>query len=147
MLSIILISCVLVAVTVVIHVAGITVLLIVLRRWNAFSLAKHFWQIALLLLIIAGGEIFFHLMEIAVWGLFYLRWGHMPDAESAFYFAGTTYTTIGFGDLVLAKPWRILAPIEGLTGILMCGLSASFFFAAVHYVYHVRDKPGEVQGS
>jgi SnoaL-like polyketide cyclase len=32
---------------------------------------------------------------------------------------------------VLTKPWRLLAPIETLTGILMCGLSASFFFAVV----------------
>ena len=32
---------------------------------------------------------------------------------------------------LLDKQWRLLAPIEGLTGILMCGLSAAFFFAVV----------------
>ena len=58
-----------------------------------------------------------------------------PDAEAAFYFAGVTYTTIGYGDLVLAKPWRMLAPIEGLTGILMCGLSTGVFFAVVGRIY------------
>jgi hypothetical protein len=72
-----------------------------------------------------------HLLEISVWGLFYFWQGSLPDAESAFYFSGVTYTTIGYGDLVLPKPWRMLAPLEGLTGILMCGLSAAFFFAVV----------------
>lgn len=55
----------------------------------------------------------------------------MPDAESAFYFSGVTYTTVGYGDLVLPKPWRLLAPLEALTGILMCGLSTGLFFAVV----------------
>jgi hypothetical protein len=27
--------------------------------------------------------------------------------------------------------WRLLGPVEGLTGILMCGLSIGFFFAVV----------------
>jgi hypothetical protein len=36
-------------------------------------------------------------------------------AEVAFYFSGTTYTTVGYGDVALAKPWRLLGPLEGLT--------------------------------
>ena len=42
-----------------------------------------------------------------------------------------TYTTVGYGDLVLPQEWRLLGPVEGLTGILMCGLSTGFFFAVV----------------
>jgi hypothetical protein len=38
----------------------------------------------------------------------------------------------------LAKPWRILGPVEGLTGILMCGLSAGLFFAVVSRIYATR---------
>ena len=63
-----------------------------------------------------------------------------PDAEAAVYFSGVTYTTIGYGDLVLAKPWRLLAPIEGLTGILMCGLSAGIFFAVVSHIYQANTR-------
>lgn len=70
-----------------------------------------------------------HVIEIAVWALFFLRAGCLPDAESAFYFSGVTYATVGYGDLVLPQPWRMLGPVEGLTGILMCGLSTGFFFA------------------
>jgi len=76
--------------------------------------------------------ILIHMVEISVWGLFYLWQGCLPDAESAFYFSGVTYTTVGYGDLVLSKPWRLLAPLEALTGILMCGLSTGLFFALIY---------------
>ena len=36
-----------------------------------------------------------------------------------------TYATIGYGDIVLPQPWRVLAAMEGLTGILMCGWSGA----------------------
>jgi hypothetical protein len=48
-----------------------------------------------------------------------------------------TYATIGYGEVVMAKPWRLLAPIEGLTGILMCGLSTGIFFAMVNHIYQM----------
>jgi hypothetical protein len=53
------------------------------------------------------------------------------DAESALYFSGVTYTSLGYGDLMLPKPWRMAASLETLTGILMCGLSTGLFFAIV----------------
>lgn len=130
MLSIILSACILVAVTLVVHAAGITGLLMALRKWHALS-PTRFGPIIRLLLNVTFCLILFHLAEISVWGWFYHWRGCLPDAETAFYFSGVTYTTVGYGELVLTKPWRLLAPIEALTGILMCGLSASFFFAVV----------------
>jgi hypothetical protein len=75
--------------------------------------------------------ILFHLFEIAVWALFFWWRKCMPDAESSFYFSAVTYATIGYGDLVLPKEWRMLGPMEGFTGILMFGLSTAFFFVVV----------------
>jgi voltage-gated potassium channel Kch len=63
----------------------------------------------------------------------------MPDAQTAFYFSIVTYTTTGYGDLVLPEPWRVLGGIEALTGILMCGWSTGFFFAVLSRMYEVRD--------
>ncbi|HZD47892.1 MAG TPA: potassium channel family protein [Silvibacterium sp.] len=70
-----------------------------------------------------------HLLQIVIWGFFY-AWKHgMPDLQSAVYFSAVTYTTTGYGDLVLPKGWRLAGGVEALTGILMCGLSAGLFFA------------------
>ena len=140
MLSIILIAGVLVAVTVAVHAAGITVLLKALRRWHAI-LPTRFWRITRLLVVVTWWLVLLHLAEILLWGLCYLWWGCLPDAEAALYFSGVTYTSIGYGDLVLAKPWRVLAPIEGLTGILMCGLSTGVFFAIVNDIYQAVHAP------
>ena len=35
-------------------------------------------------------------------------WNHaLPDVASALYFSAVTYTTTGYGDLVLAPQWRL----------------------------------------
>jgi hypothetical protein len=62
----------------------------------------------------------------------------MPDMQTSFYFSIVTYTTTGYGDLVLPTGWRVVGGIEALTGILMCGLSTAFFFAVVSHVYQSR---------
>ena len=131
------IAAVLVAITVTVHAAGLGVVLSHLVKSHALP-PSQFWPITWLLIRVALLLILIHGTEISVWTLFY-RWeGCLPDAESAFYFSGVTYTTIGYGDLVLIKPWRMLGPIEGVTGILMCGLSAGLFFATVTRIYAPR---------
>ena len=40
-----------------------------------------------------------------------------------------TYTTIGYGDVLLPKPWRILGAIEGATGVIMLGWSTAFLIS------------------
>jgi multisubunit Na+/H+ antiporter MnhB subunit len=140
MLSGILIAGVLVAVTVAVHAAGVTVLLRALRRRIAIP-PTHFWPITGLLVAMIWFLLLLHVAEILLWGSFYLWWECLPDAEAAFYFSGVTYTSIGYGDLVLATPWRLLAPIEGLTGILMCGLSTGLFFALVSHIHQARHTP------
>jgi hypothetical protein len=54
-----------------------------------------------------------------------------------------TYATIGYGDLVLPKEWRLFGPVEGLTGILMCGLSTAFLFAILSRMYSARTRPNQ----
>jgi voltage-gated potassium channel Kch len=79
-----------------------------------------------------------HLAEIALWGLFYDWRGIMPGAEISFYFSAVTYATIGYGDVVPPENWRLLASMEGLTGILMCAWSGGFFFATVARLYALQ---------
>jgi hypothetical protein len=94
MLSIILSACVLTAVTLAVHAAGIAVVLRRLRRLHALP-PTRVWPIAWRLLRMIWWLILIHLAEIAVWGLFYLWRGCLPDAEVAFYFSAVTYTTLG----------------------------------------------------
>ena len=127
----------LVASTVIIHAAGLAFALSPIWR-STTQPSTGFWQLTWLIIRAAWWLILIHMVEIAVWGLFFWWQKCLPDAESSFYFAGVTYTTLGYGDLVLPREWRLLGPIEGLTGILMCGLSTGFFFAVVSRVIEAR---------
>lgn len=133
-------AAILVAITVAVHAAGFALVLRYFMKSHATP-PTQFWPITWLLIRVTWLLILMHVVEITVWALFYWWQGCLPDAEAAFYFAGVTYTTIGYGDLVLAKPWRILGPVEGLTGILMCGLSAGLFFGLVTRIYSSRLSP------
>ena len=141
MFPIILIACGLVAVTVFVHAFGLALILRLLLRSHV-SPPTSFWSISCLLIRAAWLLILIHLLEISVWGAFYYWKNCQPDIESALYFSGVTYTTVGYGDLLLPQPWRLLGPVEGLTGILMCGLSAGIFFALVSRIYspHFKQK-------
>jgi voltage-gated potassium channel Kch len=109
------------------------------------------WSIGRLRLNVAGRRTFFadtwllsrlamwavlaHLLEITVWGLYYYWRDILPDVETSVYFSAVTYATIGYGDVVPPPDWRLLAGMEGLVGILMCGWSGGFFFATVARMY------------
>jgi hypothetical protein len=130
MLPELLAASVLLALCVVIHAAGLTA---VFRRFTgaAPSHGLGFLAGAWLLIRVAWWLIIIHLIQIAVGAMFYFFMRCLPDLETALYFSVVTYTTVGYGDVVLGKEWRLLAGVEALTGILMCGLSTGFFFAVL----------------
>ena len=140
MLSKLLVAWSLTAVCVIVHAIGMTTLL----RWVNHVVARmraRFWFSTWMLVRTAGWIILLHLIEITIWAFFY-AWGHgMPDLPSALYFSAVTYTTTGYGDLVLPNEWRLVGGVEALTGILMCGWSAAFFFAVVNRMNESRLKP------
>ncbi len=140
-MSIALSAFILVVVTVVLHTVGLVAVLMVFLAKHVWA-PTNFWPMTLLLIEVTWILILIHAIEIGVWALYYLWAGCLPDAESAFYFSGVTYATIGYGDVVLPQPWRLLGPLEGLTGILMCGLSTGLFFAIITRLIGSRFKAG-----
>ena len=82
-----------------------------------------------------------HLIQVGLWAVVFWRARELPNLETAVYFSLVTYTTIGFGDVVLEPGWRVLAGIEGLTGIILIGWSTAFVFAVVNRMYeHWRQR-------
>ena len=50
---------------------------------------------------LVGALLLLHLAEAVVWALFFVLIGALPDLETAAYFSLTSYTTVGYGDVVL----------------------------------------------
>ena len=129
MVSKLLLGLALMALCVVVHAVGITSAV----RWlrHRPDSGMQFWLWIRRFIMLAVWMVLLHLVEVTVWAVFYAWRGAMPDFQSAVYFSAVTYTTTGYGDLVLSAPWRLLGAVEALTGILMCGWSTGFFFAIV----------------
>jgi voltage-gated potassium channel len=71
-----------------------------------------------------------HGLLILLWASCY-RWLCLASWESAFYFSASSYSTVGYGDVVLPAQWRMLGPLESIIGVLMCGVTVSILFATV----------------
>ena len=136
-----LIAWALMALCVAIHAIGVSIAL----RWLRESIAgsRHFWRGTWLFIRLAGWIVLLHLTQITAWALSYVRTGAMADLTSALYFSAVTYTTTGYGDLVLPEAWRLVGAVEALTGILMCGLSTGFFFAVMSRMFRIEADPAD----
>ena len=121
------------ALCVVMQTLGMVFIIGWLRRLPPAPVTR-LWPATWILIRIAISAVFMHLLQILVWALFYLWREGMPDLPIALYFSAVTYTTTGYGDVVLPPEWRLVGAVEALTGILMCGLSTGLFFAVVNRV-------------
>src|SRR5688500_10438619 len=99
MLSKLLVAWALMAACVAIHAIGVAYAVHWLR--DRTSNAQQYWT--WLFVRLAGWIVLLHLIEITVWSLFYVWTDAMPDLHAALYFSAVTYTTTGYGDLLLSK--------------------------------------------
>jgi len=139
MLKELLIAFSIVAVCLVVHVASI----VFIADWMLDQRDKRKDRMSTvgymgLLIAAFSAIIVLHMIEIAIWAAFYFGNSLFLDFETALYFSTTSYTTIGFGDVVLPRAWRMLGGIEGVTGVLLCGLSTAFVFAIVNAMFQMR---------
>ncbi|TPJ27250.1 potassium channel family protein [Mesorhizobium sp. B2-7-2] len=68
--------------------------------------------------------------EVWLWAGLYRLLGILSDFETALYFSTITFSTVGYGDVVPAHAWRILAALEGINGFLLIGWSTAYLIAA-----------------
>ena len=128
-----------VAVCVVIHTAG----LLSAAEWlfdnrARFERRPDMTLFSLCLILVFSGIMLLHLAETAIWAVVYRWWGLFPDFETSLYFSMGSYTTIGYGDVVLPEKWRLLGAVEGISGVLLCGLSTAFIFVILNGLVQIR---------
>ena len=79
------------------------------------------------------------LVESAIWALTYVAIGAIPGFEEAIYFSTVTFTTLGFGDVVIHSSWRLLAGMQAATGTIIFGWTTALIVTAAHYLYFHRQ--------
>ena len=72
-----------------------------------------------------------HLVQIGLWAVTFHLCGVVPSFETAVYLSAQDYTALGYGDIQLSEPWRLLGPLEAINGLLFFGISTAVLFAVM----------------
>jgi len=122
----------LVCATVLIHALGTWEAVVYLTRvWSRRKRNQGRLATEIQVVRVVSFLLLLHLAEAGIWAAFYRVSGLLPEFETAVYFSITSYTTVGYGDVVLPPPWRVLGPIEAAVGILMFGWSTAMIVTAI----------------
>lgn len=122
-----------VGLTVIIHFAGLSALLALIQKHrHGADRVTTFVENGAVMVGAAFGLFALHGIEIWSYALLYWSMGTFASFEQALYFSTSTYSTIGYGDVVLPVGRRLLGAIEGVNGVILLGWSTAFFFTVVH---------------
>jgi len=106
-----------------------------ISAWYAVSSNRRMVMIAMGALLMAA-TLF---LEILLWAWVYRHVGAIQSLETSLYFSGITFTTVGYGDVTLAKCWQLLSVGEAVNGVLMAGWSTALLMVLVQRMmaFHV----------
>jgi Ion channel len=119
-----------VTLTVVIHFAGLLALMRILER-RGRGLRAHESVAAqfIVLIVVVLGIVAIHSIEIWAYAAAFIAVGAVSDFEAALYFSTVSFTSLGYGDIVLDTKWRIFGAIEAANGLILFGWTTAFLMS------------------
>lgn len=82
--------------------------------------------------------LFTHIVEVLLIAVVLFGIHAFGDLRTAFYFTGETYTTLGFGDILLPAGWRQLALFIAMSGLFAFGWSTGVLVGIVGKTYEAQ---------
>lgn len=70
-------------------------------------------------------------VNVWVWGTTFYIAGVFKEFEPALYFSLVSFSTLGFGDIVLDEKWRMLSGLAAANGLLSFGWSTAYMVELV----------------
>lgn len=109
---------VLIAVTMMMHAAGMLVTLSASNvLWHRSGPSPGFAKGISVLVLASWMIVTVHLIEVVVWAAFFVWREAMPSPSVAYYYSLLQYTTVG-SDLSLPVRWRLLGGMIAMAGLL-----------------------------
>ncbi len=125
--------------TIVIHALAVVAIVHFIRRQHRLGrIGVQFWQDVAIVgtaALVVGAA---HLFEITIWALVFVFCGEFTQFAGAFYHSATNYTTLGYGDVVMTAPWKLLGPLEAVDGMLMFGVSTAIIVSLTQLMVRTR---------
>lgn len=123
-----------------IHAAGVrAVTSHVAKRSKVIMQRPHTWRADVLMAQSVLGLLLLHLAETVVWATALVQGGLVASWRAAGFFAGNTYTTVGYGNFVLPVGWEMVAPIIAISGLFTFGWSGSVLVDIVARCQRIKD--------
>ena len=97
-----------------------------------------FWKNVAGMMIVSLLTSMAHLIQIGLWAIAFMLVGEFSSFQTAFYCSAQNYTALGYGDMILSERWRMLGPLEAISGLLLFGLSTSLMFAIMNSLIKQR---------
>lgn len=83
---------------------------------------------------IVMGALFVMLVQtvnVWIWAVVFYLAGAFSEFEPALYFSLVSFTTVGFGDIILGHEWRLLSGLTAAAGFLSFGWSTAYMVELV----------------
>ena len=110
-----------------------------IHRSNSIMARPTRWRADLLM----SGTVFVllsvHLLEMFIWSAALVYSGLVADWRVAGFFAGNTYTTVGYGGDILPTGWRMVAPIIAISGLFTFGWTGSVLVDLIGRCQKIKD--------
>ena len=120
------------------------ILLLCAKTLRRFSLSFHTSikprHTTVLIFISLAYVLFAHTLQVWIWSSGFVLSGALPDWNTAVYFSLVTYTTLGYGDVILGPGLRIFAAFSAVTGLLGFGISTAFLVGAIGKVFVLSEE-------
>jgi len=112
--------------------AGLTGLIGLMRaRAHHIQPFRNAWRQMGLILLVVLGLFAIHTVQIWVYAFAFRLVGAFDRFEPALYYSTSSFTTVGYGDVVLDDRWRLVGAIESANGFLLLGWSTAFLISVV----------------
>jgi len=141
MLTLIIVGAVLVVLTILVHAGGTTLWANLLARkylrHGDLVTARDRWALSV---ATASMLLVLHSIEVLLWAVVFLilpAVTHLQTLEQSLYFSLVTFTTLGYGDIVLNPGVRLLSGVEAMSGILLFGWSTAFLFLVIQRAWQM----------
>jgi hypothetical protein len=70
-----------------------------------------------------------------IWAMLLFLLGIFSSLEEAVYFSISSFTTVGYGDLVVGRDWRVLSGFVSVNGLLAFGIFTAFLVEIFRELY------------
>jgi hypothetical protein len=79
-------------------------------------------------------------VQIVLWGVLFVILNEFDDYHVAIYHSAVNFASLGYGDIVMSKEWKMLGALEAVVGVLMLGMTSAALMAILSQLIKVQRR-------